>query len=85
MALVLIPPGLRTRPRRAAPRAGPALVDGADANTGPSRSIRSVIVAAYSARAVLRWRAEPPIVAQPRVWYNGRGQRRDDRCPASSR
>ncbi len=49
-----------------------ALVDGADANTASiALNYAGAIVAAYSARAVLRINAlRPPIVAQPRVWYN---------------
>ncbi|MFI5279361.1 MAG: ABC transporter permease [Gemmatimonadales bacterium] len=71
MALV-IPPGFARD--LAALRSSPvqALVDGADANTASiALNYAGAIVAAYSARAVLRIDAlQPPIVAQPRVWYN---------------
>jgi ABC-2 type transport system permease protein len=58
----------------AAGRAAPvqALVDGADANTASiAINYANAIVAAYSARIVLRTTHLPaPVVAQSRVWYN---------------
>jgi ABC-2 type transport system permease protein len=71
MALV-IPPGFARDLDALRPSPVQALVDGADANTASiALNYAGAIVAAYSARAVLRIDAlEPPIVAQPRVWYN---------------
>ena len=71
MALV-IPPGFARDLDALRPAPVQALVDGADANTASiALNYASVIVAAFSARAVLRVGAlEPSIVAQPRVWYN---------------
>ncbi len=71
MALV-IPPGFARDLDALRPSPVQALVDGADANTASiALNYAGAIVAAYSARAVLRINAlQPPIVAQPRVWYN---------------
>jgi ABC-2 type transport system permease protein len=71
MALV-IPTGFARDLDALRPSPVQALVDGADANTASiALNYAGAIVAAYSARAVLRINAlQPPIVAQPRVWYN---------------
>ncbi|MFI5208324.1 MAG: ABC transporter permease [Gemmatimonadales bacterium] len=71
MALV-IPPGFARDLDALRPAPVQALVDGADANTASiALNYAGAIVAAYSARAVLRIDAlQPPILAQPRVWYN---------------
>jgi ABC-2 type transport system permease protein len=71
MALV-IPPGFARDLAALRPAPVQALVDGADANTASiALNYAGAIVAAYSARAVLKIDAlRPPIEAQPRVWYN---------------
>jgi ABC-2 type transport system permease protein len=71
MALV-IPTGFARDLDALRPSPVQALVDGADANTASiALNYAGAIVAAYSARAVLRINAlRPPIALQPRVWYN---------------
>jgi len=70
MALV-IPPGFQKDINAGRSAPVQALVDGADANTASiALNYAGAIVTAYSARAVLGSTLQPPIVAQPRVWYN---------------
>lgn len=71
LALV-IPPGFQRALDTGRPAPVQAAVDGADANTASiSLNYAQAIVAAYSARVVLRATPQAsPIAAQARVWYN---------------
>jgi drug efflux transport system permease protein len=70
--ILVIPPDFKKRLDAAEPAPVQLLLDGGDANTATiAQNYADAIVAGYSSQVVLAGRrVTPPLVAEPRVWFN---------------